>query len=62
MCYEKIDQCGLNVLKPHQSTSALVQDLRCRAANLRQTLDDMELALVCLEEKANEMEGRMKCG
>jgi hypothetical protein len=31
-------------------------------ANLWQTLDDMELALEHLEEKVNEMEGRMKCG
>jgi hypothetical protein len=38
------------------------QDLRGMIDELLQTLDGMELALERLEEKVNEMEGRMKCG
>jgi hypothetical protein len=35
----------------------MVQDLWCRIDELLQILDDMEMALECLEENVNDMEG-----
>jgi hypothetical protein len=43
----------------------MVHDLWCRIDELWQILDDMEMALECLEENVNDMEGRTsikKCG